>query len=178
MIRNPSLIRDVHDACSVGISGIEAGGDLSVQNTLSQSIAKSLLLSCASYYELEITELVRSALRSNVGSKCMLSWLEQQAVDGQFFKWFDFRNAKNVNRFFSLFGVEFRDLARGVIDAREYRRKSESDFMLICIKRNECVHKNYAAYSLDLTVDDLWRKHLSAMGFIRALEVCFSRHIK
>ena len=168
----------MHDACTVGISGIQADGDLSVQNTLSQAIAKSLLLSCASYYELEITELVRSALRSNVGSKCLLSWLEQLAVDGQFFKWFDFRNAKNANRFLSLFGMEFRDLARGVIDGREYRRRSESDFMLICIKRNECVHKNYAAYSLDLTVDELWRMHLSSMVFIRALEFCFAKHIK
>ena len=177
MIRNPTLIKDMFDACSMGVSGIQTIGDLSAQNNLSQAMAKSLLLSCASYYELEITELIRTSLRTHMKSKCMLAWLEPSSVEGQFFKWFDFRNAKNTNRFLAMFGAVFRDSARKMIAAREYRTIAEADFMEICIKRNECVHKNYAAYGLDLTVSEIWGKHLNAMAFIRTVEYSLANYL-
>lgn len=170
MIRNPALISGVYESCTVELQALSERKDLSSYLDVTQLLAKSVLLSCASFYEDEVVRIVRGVLDSGGLSISVRSWLNSVAIDGQFYKWFDFRGAKNTNNFHAKFGPDFRDKMRTVLDAKDRRKTAERDFLELCKKRNECVHRNYAAYSLDLTIHDIYRKHQSAMSYIRIVD--------
>lgn len=170
IIRNPPLIKGIYDSCQVELEALVTRNDLSSYLDVAQLLRKSFLLSCASFYEDEVVRLVRSILDHGNHSESVRSWLNRVAVEGQFYKWFNFRDAKNTNDFLSTFGSDFKKNVRGLLDARESRKGAERDFLDLCKKRNECVHRNYAAYSLDLTLPEIYEKHHSAMSYIRVVD--------
>lgn len=170
MIRNPALISGIYNSCTVELQALRERQDLSSYLDVHQLLGKSFLLSCASFYEDEVVQVMRRVLDHGGHSAHVRHWLDNVAIEGQFYKWFDFRTAKNTNPFLSKFGREFRDNMRKVLDAREKRKGAERDFLHLCQKRNECVHRNYAAYSLDLTIQEIYEKHRSAMSYIRIVD--------
>jgi hypothetical protein len=170
MIHNPALIKEVFESCMVELHALTERKDLSSYLDFNRLLAKSFLLSCASFYEDEITRIARAVLDSGRHSAGVRSWLHSVAVEGQFYKWFDFRSAKNTNPFLGRFGNDFKEGVRNLLQEKDSRRKAESDFLELCQKRNECVHRNYAAYSLELTLGELYDKHRSAMSYIRVID--------
>jgi hypothetical protein len=154
MIRNPVLISGIFTSCNVELQALGERKDLSSYVDVSQLLAKSMLLSCASFYEDEISRIVRRVLETGSHAASVRAWLQSVAVDGQFYKWFNFRSARNTNAFLAMFGQDFKDKVRKLLDAKDKRKKAESDFLELCQKRNESVHRNYAAYSLELTLQD------------------------
>ena len=170
MIRNPLIVSTMFDSCRKELQALSDRSELSSFFDLNQLLTKSLLLSCASFYEDEIVRIVRNVVGNSSLVDSVKSWINSVAVDGQFYKWFDFRNARNANAFLARFGRVFKSEMRVVIDKRDWRKKAESDFIELCQRRNESVHGNYAAYSLDLTIEEIFEKHMSAMSFIRIIE--------
>ncbi len=173
MIRNPPLVEQLHDSSAAALTALEAQQELSFYADTATLLAKGLLLTCASYYERTITDLVRILVQSGSHPESVKKWLCDTAVDRQFFKWFDFHGAKNTNRFLSRFGSEFKKATRELIDRREWRKQGEASFLLLCTKRNECVHRNFGAYGLELSMEDVHREHLRAMVFVRLIEHAF-----
>ncbi|MBN7798431.1 HEPN domain-containing protein [Parahaliea mediterranea] len=166
-VRNPIIIKDMYESCVTELSALNQRSALSSYLNMSQLLTKSLLLSCASLYEEEIVWAIRDVVKAGRFYEPMSTFLEKSAIDGQFYKWFDFRSAKNTNPFLSKFGPDFREKMRQLIDKRENRQVAEANFLELCKKRNESVHRNYAAYSLDLTLHEIYEKHKSAMSYIR-----------
>lgn len=172
MIRNPAVIADTYNSCTVELRELAYRDGLSSYVTLSELLTKSLLLTCASYYEAEIVDLVRGVVRMGAHRSDVCVWLNRVAVEGQFFRWFNFRgDTRNTNNFLSTFGSDFKSNMRELIDRSERRKYSETCFLELCRKRNECVHRNFVAYSLDLTIDEVYERHVSAMTFIRAVDI-------
>ena len=167
IIRNPVLIKGMFNSCVSELNELKDRSQLSSYLDMNQLLTKSLLLSCASFYETEIVSTVRFTLESGGLNESVASFLDRSAVEGQFYKWFDFRGAKNTNPFLSKFGPDFKDRMRAEIDKRVSRQMAEANFLELCKKRNESVHRNYAAYSLDLTLEEIHNKHKSAMTYIR-----------
>jgi hypothetical protein len=170
MIRNPALISEIYDSCTVELQALNERKDLSSYIDVSQLLGKSILLACASFYEYEVVRLVRGVLDNGNHPTGVRNWLCRVAVDGQFYKWFNFRGARNTNDFLAMLGPEFKDNMRRLLDAKDSRKKAERDFLDLCQRRNECVHHNYAAYSLDLTLQEIYKKHKSAMSYLRVVD--------
>jgi hypothetical protein len=170
MVRNPALISGVFGSCTVELQALGERKDLSSYLDVNQLLAKSMLLSCASFYEDEVVSIVRHVLDNGSHTAGVRNWLHSVAIEGQFYKWFDFRGAKNTNAFLAKFGPEFKARVRGVLEARDKRKQAERDFLDLCQKRNECVHRNFAAYSLDFTIREIYDKHRSAMSYIRVID--------
>ena len=170
MIRNPALIAGVFESCMMELQALTERKDLSSYLDVNRLLVKSFLLSCASFYEDEITRIARAVLDGGRHPVGVRNWLHAVAVEGQFYKWFDFRGARNTNPFLARFGGEFKDSVRNLLNAKDRRLQAESDFLELCQKRNECVHRNYAAYSLELTLDEIYVKHMSAMSYIRVVD--------
>lgn len=175
MIRNPVLISEIFTSCNVELQALSQRKDLSSYVDVNRLLAKSMLLSCASFYEDEVSRIVRRVLDRGSHAASVLNWLQTVAVDGQFYKWFNFRSAGNTNAFLALFGREFKANMRRLLDAKDKRKKAESDFLELCQKRNECVHRNYAAYSLELTLAEVYDKHKSAMAYVRVVDYGVSK---
>ena len=170
MIRNPALISDIFSSCAVELRALTERKDLSSYLDVNRLLTKSFLLSCASFYEVEVTRIAKELLDSGRHPAGVRSWLHTVAIEGQFYKWFDFRSARNTNGFLAKFGMEFKANMRTLLDSRDKRKQAERDFLVLCQMRNECVHRNYAAYSLELTLEEIYNKHNSAMTYIRVIE--------
>lgn len=170
MVRNPPLVSGMFHSCCSELTALGHRAELSSFLDVNQLLTKSFLLSCASFYEDELVKIVGGVVGSGDLVDSVSLWINSVAVNGQFYKWFNFRNTRNANPFFSMFGQDFKSKMRLLIDTRDWRIKAESDFIELCQKRNESVHRNYAAYSLDLTIDEIYEKHRSAMKFIRIVE--------
>lgn len=170
MIRNPRILGDLYVSSVRALDQLEKDGDLSSHLDTSRLLAKAYLLCCASFYEETVTRIVSRVVHSGQLASSVVSWLERVAVSDQFYKWFDFRNAKNAKRFLGTFGEEFTKQVTALLDKRDARRVGESSFLLLCVKRNECVHQNFAAYDLQLSLSDIHAAHRRAMCFLRAIE--------
>jgi hypothetical protein len=169
MIRDPVIIKEMYLSSKSELAKLSDRQELSSYLITTQMLSKALLLSCASFYEHEIVNIVKSLVESRNGNKDVSTWLVRSAVDGQFYKWFNFRSVKNTNTFFSQFGSGFKENLRQILDRNGTRKLAEANFLELCVKRNECVHKNFAVYSLDLTLEEIYQKHKSAMTYIRAV---------
>jgi hypothetical protein len=175
MIRNPPLISGIFESCTVELQALSERHDLSSYLDVNQLVTKSMLMSCASFYEDEVTRIVRNVLDAGNHTGSVRKWLNETAVDGQFYKWFNFRGATNTNGFLAKFGKEFKDNTRRLLESKDKRKQAEQAFLDLCQKRNECVHRNYAAYSLDLTIQEIYDKHKLAMSYIRVID-CAARN--
>jgi hypothetical protein len=170
MIRNPKLLSGMYQSCCDELLALSERSGLSSYLDVNQLVTKSFLLSCASFYEDEISTIIKNLINSHIKVDSVSGWIHNSAIDGQFYKWFDFRNNRNATSLFAKFGTQFKSNMRTLIDSKQSLKNAEIDFMELCQKRNETVHRNYAAYSLDYTLDEIYHKHLSAMKFIRAVE--------
>jgi hypothetical protein len=158
----------------------------SLVNDLNKNFRKVLLLSAGSYFEKEITTLLSNFVREKSNDDVrIVNFLEKQAISGRYHQLFDWGKqdkpeefTKNANRFFSLFGVDFRkqieDELRPKMDespqAKEEREKiikSIESFVEIGHLRNILVHSNFAAYNYDQkTTDEIYSLFLRAEPFL------------
>src|SRR5687768_12702298 len=127
MIRDPALIAGIFASCRVELAALSERKDLSSYLDVDRLLVQSFLLSCASFYEAEVTRVAKVVLDGGQHPAGVRTWLQAVAIDGQFYKWFDFRSAKNTNAFLARFGAEFKDSMRKLIDARERRKNAERD---------------------------------------------------
>lgn len=132
---------------------------------------RSLVLAIASYFEHEISNIVRDLPVHHAGSHPMLlAIIEQKAVARQYHSYFDW-DSPNANKFFSLFGSEYKAMAsRKVTDDPDFKR-AVAAFLALGVTRNRLVHQNYVQFDVDKTPEDiigLYRDALAFLDFIKA----------
>ena len=88
---------------------LEQNHQVSMISDADNNFKKVLLLSAASYFEHEITEILMNfvVIKSN-NNTYIYSFIKKKGIDRQFHTYFDWKN-KDPNSFFALFGKEFKD---------------------------------------------------------------------
>jgi len=130
--------------------------------------AKVVLLACASYFE---TNVINTVLKSLNTSGCQLTYnfVLKKALSRQYHSLFDWK-AKNANNFFSLFGEGFKDFMKAKVKEDEALNLGIKNFLELGRLRNQLAHDNYATFVLELTVEEIQEKFLSAMFFTEKIE--------
>ena len=78
--------------------------ETSLQIIADENLRKTLLMSIASYFEVELTRVVREFADEVAGKGHVITFIIQnKAISRQYHAWFDW-NAQNVNKFLRLFG--------------------------------------------------------------------------
>jgi hypothetical protein len=77
----------------------------------------------------------------------------------------------NANTFFGLFGPEIRDWMAGLIAADDALPAAVREFIFINSQRNRLIHGNFAAMSIEVTLEDVWQKFNIASQFTAWLPV-------
>ena len=91
-------------------------------------------------------------------------FIDKQALERKYHSLFQWE-ASNANKFFSLFGEDMKKSL--ALEAKQDPPSSAiSDFLFLGATRNELVHENFAAFSLDVTADDIMRKFRNASTFV------------
>lgn len=148
--------------------------EISLRNVATESFRKGLLLSAASLFERRISELVTSLVRGWGSDNCTLNeFVRIKAIERQYHTYFDW-DRPNANKFFGLFGDEFKAFM-----SERCRKSPDFDgsvkaFLEVGRDRNRLVHQDFGSFALEKTADEIYALYLKAMVFIDALPQCFT----
>ncbi|NOU19517.1 MAG: hypothetical protein HOO91_18330 [Bacteroidales bacterium] len=132
---------------------------------------KSLLLSSASFFEYQICNILTEYFHNTTNSNLIItSFLKNKAISRQYHTFFCW-DAANANNFFALFGEKFKNHMTAIIKDNEKLESSIKDFMEIGRERNRLVHQNYANYTIEKTVDEIFNLFKSAQYFMEIFNV-------
>lgn len=136
---------------------------------------KILLLSCASFYESEITSVIRQFVKANSTNDMVYEFLNSKAIERQYHTYFDWKNTSaNINSFLGLFGNQFKQQISSELKERDDLQKCVKAFIEIGRERNKMVHENFLEYNLEKTFDEIILLHNEALDFISFLKRAFN----
>jgi len=151
---------------------LEENKELSFLTLIDEEFRRTLVLAIASSFEDVMQITVQDFVKSkSAGSLEILSLINIRFIKRQYHSWFDWEK-RNVNKFWSFFGDEFKSLRLADLSANAGLSDSMRDFIELGELRNRIVHQNFALFSVDLSVEDIYKKYLSASDFIDYCKVC------
>ncbi len=140
---------------------------------MSDHFRKALLLAAASYFEDRVCNLVLEYVRQRaLGSSLIENFVRNKAIARQYHSWFAWDD-NNANRFFSLFGAEFRSLMNARVRASVEMQASIKAFLELGNERNRLVHQNYATFPMEKTLDEVYILYKNSRTFVEALPDAF-----
>ena len=157
-----TIYDDFRDAAKI----LREARELSLQIMLEANLRKALLLSAASYFEIQLTREVQSFTDEVTSGNVLIATLVQQkAISRQYHAWFDWEKS-NANKFFDLFGPTFKDHMASVLSESPELTEDIKAFLEIGNRRNLLVHSDYASYFIDKTPDEIYVLYQSAIRFV------------
>jgi hypothetical protein len=148
---------------------LETGGHLSLLVTAEDVLRRNLLIAAASYFEYELGQRIDRVFSGQGCTEECISIIRNKAISRQFYSYFDFKVA-NTNRLFAAFGVPCKDRAVGAIKDSTELKEAQQAFLEICSLRNNMVHENFAAFSMDISTDDVYAKFEKGVLFLDFFE--------
>lgn len=152
--------------------------DLSLHTTFDGQFRKTFLLSCSSYHEKLVTEMVSNFLTIYSNDSRVVNFAISKGVKRQYHKYFVWDNdgkvPNNINQFLSLFGKEFKDRLSQMIANDDTVKDGMRAFLIIGHLRNCVTHENIAAYTLSQTFEEIEQLNIQALKFLEFLETKFN----
>ncbi|MBE6859303.1 MAG: hypothetical protein E7498_07720 [Ruminococcus sp.] len=149
----------------------ELSNFLTSQAKISESIEvnnhyrKILLLSCASFYENQITSIIQEFVKKHSTDDRVFDFMNNKAIQRQYHTFFNW-NEKNINSFLGLFGADFKQKIANEIKSNEELQSQVKAFLEIGNERNKMVHGNFLEYKLEKTIDEIFSLHIEASKLI------------
>jgi hypothetical protein len=145
---------------------------VSLAQTAQNLFAKSLLLISASHFEHGLKTVLAKgvALRSR-NDPYIMTFFEKRGIAYQYHTWFDW-DKRNANKFCSFFGPEFANAVKTEVDGDTDNQLSESivSFLKVGDLRNQIVHGNMLAFSLNDTPEQILEHIRKASRFVTLVE--------
>ena len=149
--------------------------ETSRRTTLAGKLTKVLAISAASYFEFQITSAIASfAVSAAKGNAVVVALIKQKAIERQYHTYFDW-DKSNANKFFSLFGEEFKARIVAKIKADETLSKQVASFLELGSMRNQLAHINFATFPLEKTSEEVYVLYKSAQTFVDFFEAELTR---
>ena len=145
---------------------VRGSGDMSLALRVEAEFKKALVMAAASYFESTLTGIVLEAFDEGTnGNGVLVSFVRAKAVERRYHDWFNWK-VSNANQFFGAFGTDFKEHMERKQKGAPEARRAVSAFLQLGHLRNEVAHKNYAVYSVQLTVDEIVRLYEDASKFV------------
>lgn len=146
----------------------------SLATVVNENFRKSLLLAAASYFEHRISSCVVEFVRDAVqGNELVVEIVRNKAVSRQYHTWFNWAD-KNANSFFGLFGAKFKEKMVAKVRSDEVLEKAIIAFLEVGNERNKLVHQDFASFSLEKTLQEIYATYKRASVFVDTLD----RHLR
>lgn len=143
---------------------------LTFYNEAENNFRKNILLSAASFFEKEICETIIEFAKSHThNNELVISIIKQKAVSRQYHTYFDWEKG-NANKFFSLFGDDFKNKMITKVRQHEKLETSIKAFLEIGQERNKMVHQNFAEIVIDKTAEEIYKLYQIALLFIDTIK--------
>lgn len=130
---------------------------------------KALVLAAASHFEHRVSSCVLEFVQERAnGSRLVVAFVKNKAVSRQYHTWFKWEDT-NANHFFGLFGNEFKQLMAERVKASDELKNSIRAFLEIGNERNKLVHQDFASFSLEKTLDEIYALYKQSLLFVEGL---------
>ena len=140
----------------------------SFHSTLQTMLPKVLLLAAASEFEHYVCLHLRDYVSDHVTSPGIVSLVDRKAISRQYHTYFDWPRRK-AGPFWALFGKDQKKAIEAEIAAKEPIREGQEAFLEIGSIRNELVHSNYATFTLNKTLEEVYDLYRKGSSFIDEL---------
>lgn len=146
---------------------LSSQNQLSFKSEAENNFRKNLLLSAASYFEKEVSDTIVNSAKSHTNDNALIvALVRSKVVARQYHTYFDWDQATNANKFFSLFGEEFKCQMAAKVKYDINLNNSIKSFLEIGAERNKMVHQNYAEIVIDKTAQEIFDLYKNALYFI------------
>lgn len=164
-----AVVDTIYGEFQDAVTCLREAGQISLQVMLEANLRKTLLLSAASYFEVQLTKEIKGFTEEiTSGNDLIKALVEQKAISRQYHTWFDW-DKPNANKFFSLFGPTFKDHMVAVQANDPQVTEWIKAFLTIGNSRNLLVHSDYASYYIDRTPDEIYALYQAANRFVAAV---------
>ena len=161
-----STVEEIHKNVSDLLEFLRSQMRHEFHQLVDENFRKLLLIAAASYFEKRLSEAVIELAEKVTSEEHVVVYLIRRvAIERQYHTWFDWK-VQNANRFFSIFGDNFKTFAQGMVSENETINKSISDFMEIGRERNRIVHEDFSSFFMEKTFDEINDLYLSAKIFV------------
>jgi hypothetical protein len=165
----PTAVDTVYVELRDAAAKLAAANEVSLQIALEAHARKTLLLSAASYFEMQLTREVQDFTNEVTGNNFLISNLVQtKAISRQYHQWFEW-DKNNPNKFFSMFGKEFKNYMEKRLNEVDALAESGRAFMEIGRERNLLVHNDYASFPINKTPDEVYALYQKARLFVETI---------
>jgi hypothetical protein len=156
----------IHGEFTELLGVLTASGEISLRAAADDSFRKVLIISAASYFEHELTNVVRAYVDEVTSSDGLVGALvENKAVSRQYHTWFDW-DGKNANQFFGMFGEAFKAHMKALVKASPDLERCVRAFLEVGQQRNRLAHQNFASFALEKTADEIFALYKEALPFV------------
>lgn len=146
----------------------------SLRVTADDTFRKVLLLSAASHFERRVTEAILGFVSArSAGDARVIEFVRRKGLSRQFHALFDWE-ASNANKFFALFGEEFKSSMQARIGSDEPLAEAIRAFLELGQERNRLVHEDLGQYSLEKTANEIFALYQRGHHFVELLPALLS----
>lgn len=140
------------------------------RSEVEQNFTKVLLLSAASFFEQSVKLILNKFVEITSANNVLIKeFLNNRAIGDKYFQLFSWDD-NNANKFFSLFGKDFKQQMKGKVSSDKNLDDAIKSFLEIGSWRNKLVHNNFAEYDFPKTSDEVYKLYNSAKKFMTFLE--------
>jgi len=152
--------------------------EITLRITAENNFRKSLLLATASYFETRITESLLCLVPFSMEKKSLIEeFVRNKAISRQYYTFFDWE-AKNANKFFALFGSDFKSYMLDRLKDEPMICDAIKAFLEIGNERNRLVHNNFGKFLLEKDAKEIYELYVEARIFVEGLSHFFSDFLK
>lgn len=167
----PTIIDQQYESGNSLVDYLKSQQQLTFFNEAENNFRKTILLSSASFFEKEISETVIEFAKSHTdNNELVISIIKQKAVSRQYHTYFDWDKATNANKFFSLFGEDFKNKMIKKVKDDPKLDNSIKSFLEIGQERNKMVHQNFAEIVIDKTAEEIYKLYQDSIYFIETVK--------
>ena len=153
--------------------------EISLLNDYTNTMRKVLVLSCGSFFESQMTEMLKGYVSYVTnGNNELISFLEKQAIKQKYHTLFDWgeqdkpdKPRTDAKHFLGLFGIDFRQRVLNITSKDIDIENSQKAYIELGHIRNILVHSDFAKYQYDMkTPEDIYTLYQSANKFVPFIE--------
>lgn len=159
-----NIVEDFYSNYNDLLNLLEAKEELSLYVWFHENFNKIFVIVIANYFENEIKVTLKYFAQTKSRSPLIASFLEK-SMERQFHTYFDW-DKKNANKFFSLFGEDFRRTAINDVNSNGDLDDGIKAFIEIVDTRNMLSHEKLLESDLTKTAEDFYKLYKKALVFI------------
>ena len=164
----PTPVDRLYEESSSVIKAL-GGAQPSLAVAAGDNFRKALVLAAASYFEHRVSACILDFVHERAnGNGLVVGFVKNKAISRQYHTLFNWDQA-NANQFFGLFGSAFKQMMDGRVSASEDLRASIRAFFEVGSERNKLLHQDFASFSLEKTLDEIYALYQQSLLFVDGL---------